>query len=246
MVRGIYNMLVIPLFLTVCVSFLLFFEYTLSGKQQAKKQTTAPQLTNSILKYLPGFLKIAASCSFVFFFYYYSQFKTTFDSFIIFNSFILMGLILSLSGDLLLIPKSNNRYFLVGIGAFALAHVAYSSAFVLLSFSLQTLLISSAITLVAGTMIYLWLKPYLHSKYQIIVPVYLCIIMIMVALGSSVAFHNQQYWIGFGSILFAISDIFVARNRFIKPEFMNRLIGLTLYYTAQIMIAYGAIMIVHY
>jgi len=76
------------------------------------------------------------------------------------------------------------------------------------------------------------------------VPGYLIIILVMVILGTSVGIANQQYWLTLGSLLFAISDIFVARNRFIKAGFINRLIGLPLYYVAQIMIAYGAIEVI--
>lgn len=42
-----------------------------------------------------------------------------------------------------------------------------------------------------------------------------------------------------GGILFYASDIFVARHRFFQKEFLNRAIGLPLYYTAQFMIAFS-------
>ena len=42
-----------------------------------------------------------------------------------------------------------------------------------------------------------------------------------------------------GALLFYISDIFVARQRFLKAEFVNRLIGLPLYYGGQFMLAFS-------
>ena len=42
-----------------------------------------------------------------------------------------------------------------------------------------------------------------------------------------------------GAFLFYISDIFVARHRFIKKEFFNRLIGLPLYFTGQYVLAFS-------
>ena len=42
-----------------------------------------------------------------------------------------------------------------------------------------------------------------------------------------------------GALLFYVSDIFVARHRFVKKEFINRAIGLPMYYTAQFMIAFS-------
>ena len=41
-----------------------------------------------------------------------------------------------------------------------------------------------------------------------------------------------------GAFSFYISDIFVARQRFVQPSFLNRLIGLPLYYLGQFQIAY--------
>ena len=42
-----------------------------------------------------------------------------------------------------------------------------------------------------------------------------------------------------GALAFYISDIFVARQRFLKAEFVNRLIGLPLYYSGQFMLAFS-------
>jgi hypothetical protein len=40
-----------------------------------------------------------------------------------------------------------------------------------------------------------------------------------------------------GAILFYLSDLAVARHRFVKAEFLNRGIGLPLYYAGQVLIA---------
>jgi hypothetical protein len=42
-----------------------------------------------------------------------------------------------------------------------------------------------------------------------------------------------------GALAFYVSDIFVARQRFLKTEFLNRLIGLPLYYSGQFMLAFS-------
>jgi hypothetical protein len=41
-----------------------------------------------------------------------------------------------------------------------------------------------------------------------------------------------------GAFSFYLSDIFVARQRFVQASFWNRLIGLPLYYLGQFQIAY--------
>jgi hypothetical protein len=42
-----------------------------------------------------------------------------------------------------------------------------------------------------------------------------------------------------GSICFYFSDLLVARNKFIKEEYRNRLLGLPLYYTGQFLLAFS-------
>jgi hypothetical protein len=40
-----------------------------------------------------------------------------------------------------------------------------------------------------------------------------------------------------GALAFAASDVSVARDRFVRPEFVNRAWGLPLYYAAQLLLA---------
>lgn len=42
-----------------------------------------------------------------------------------------------------------------------------------------------------------------------------------------------------GALLFYVSDIFVARQRFVTKAFLNRAAGLPLYYAGQFMIAFS-------
>jgi hypothetical protein len=42
-----------------------------------------------------------------------------------------------------------------------------------------------------------------------------------------------------GSLCFYVSDVFVARNKFIKEEYTNRFLGLPLYYTGQFLLAFS-------
>jgi uncharacterized membrane protein YhhN len=42
-----------------------------------------------------------------------------------------------------------------------------------------------------------------------------------------------------GAVAFYFSDVFVARDRFMKKEFLNRLVGLPMYYAGQFLIAFS-------
>jgi len=47
-----------------------------------------------------------------------------------------------------------------------------------------------------------------------------------------------------GAVSFYLSDLFVARDRFLKSEFTNRLIGLPLYYCGQFLLAFSVGLII--
>jgi hypothetical protein len=42
-----------------------------------------------------------------------------------------------------------------------------------------------------------------------------------------------------GALLFYLSDLFVARDRFIKNESLNRFVGLPMYYGGQFLLAFS-------
>jgi hypothetical protein len=60
-------------------------------------------------------------------------------------------------------------------------------------------------------------------------------VMVACAVGASAA--TRDAWPAIGAIAFAASDLSVARDRFVKPSFVNVLWGLPVYYGAQIIIA---------
>jgi len=65
---------------------------------------------------------------------------------------------------------------------------------------------------------------------------YLAAISLMVVLAAgTMAAAGPQLLIG--ALMFAVSDIFVARDRFVSPSVANRLWGLPLYYGAQLIFA---------
>jgi hypothetical protein len=56
--------------------------------------------------------------------------------------------------------------------------------------------------------------------------------------GENLDLSNKRGWMRvLGSVLFYASDICVARNAFIQRSFYNSLIGLPLYFAAQMIIA---------
>jgi uncharacterized membrane protein YhhN len=101
----------------------------------------------------------------------------------------------------------------------------------------------SAIGLTISGLVFFYLRPHLGSM---LVPViaYIIIITAMVigaftVLGDTALHSMGRFMVIFGAASFYISDLFVARDRFLKTEFANRLLGLPLYYAGQFLLAFS-------
>jgi uncharacterized membrane protein YhhN len=156
--------------------------------------------------------------------------------------YLLVGLIFCLIGDVCL-ALPQEKAFKAGLVAFLVGHIFYIFSF---SSLIQiNLWISAGFFILFGisTLIFLWLRPYLKSM---LIPVLLYILVITVmASGAWAVFSKSSFSISgrtlllAGSLCFYVSDIFVARDKFIKEEYRNRLLGLPLYYAGQFLLAFS-------
>ena len=153
------------------------------------------------------------------------------------------GFILSLLGDMLLVFYQR-PLFQAGLISFLLAHVFFTLALLNLGsgFSLGWVLLCGLLVAV-GICVYFWLKPHLgNMKY--LAMAYMVVISCMLASAGRVLFDSGIPGCGrtsvfTGALLFYLSDLFVARNRFVKKSFINRFFGLPLYYAAQFFLAFS-------
>lgn len=141
---------------------------------------------------------------------------------------ILAGLVLGALGDVALM---FDRWFLAGLALFAAGHVAYVFAF-LANGSFTFLSVGAGVVL--GLASAFWLLPRVDTAMRVPVAVYIVVISVMVAVGIGGA---QPTSVRIGAPLFALSDLLVARERFIVSDARNRMWGLPMYYTAQVLIA---------
>ena len=155
---------------------------------------------------------------------------------------LLAGLVLCLAGDVLL-ALPQKRTFTAGLAAFLLGHVLY-----ILAFAYVTRLagwLSWPILLVAALSgaVFLWLRPRLGRMFWPVLA-YVAVISVMV-MGAYAVFGRAgpgrpAGWLVLGgAVLFYVSDLFVARDRFLSPGFINRLVGLPLYYGGQFLLAFS-------
>ncbi len=150
---------------------------------------------------------------------------------------VLVALLLCALGDVLLIPEEVGASFLAGLVSFLLGHVAFGVAFVVLGVSWPMVVIAALILAVPALLVLRWLHAHLDGPMRYAVPVYITVITAMVALSIGAALPAQSVLIAAGTVCFFLSDIAVARNRFVQPHWHNRLWGLPLYYGATVMLA---------
>ncbi len=150
---------------------------------------------------------------------------------------ILVGLCLSWLGDVLLISGGRGRSFLLGIVSFFLAHCAYIAAFLGLAPDWETSAIAAAIVAVFLLLFLRWVWPFLEGALRWAVLAYVIVIGIMVAVAAGASASTGNPALLAGALLFALSDVFVARDRFVQAGYPNRKWGLPLYFLAQLVLA---------
>jgi uncharacterized membrane protein YhhN len=147
-------------------------------------------------------------------------------------TWLVVGLALCAVGDVLLLW---DRSFDLGLVSFLLGHVAYAGAFhAALPLPDWTRWPLGPLGLAgAGALVWLW--PHLGRR-RFSVSAYVVVITVMVwgALATRTMLGSM---IVFGAVLFYLSDLTVARDRFVRSDIVNRAIGLPMYYAAQILIA---------
>ena len=154
-----------------------------------------------------------------------------------YGQLVLLGLVLCLLGDVLLIPLERPAVFRAGVFAFLAGHVAYSAAFLTRPLDPLGLAAGTVLLAVVVGAVLRWIGPTLPAGMVWPVRVYMIVIGLMSALACGVTAAGGPWAVAVGALAFTASDVSVARDRFVRHEFVNRAWGLPLYYAAQLAIA---------
>ena len=154
-----------------------------------------------------------------------------------YGKFVLAGLVLCMLGDVLLIPRGRPGVFRAGVFAFLLGHVAYSAAFLTQPMGLVGLVAGGALLVVVVWAVLRWLGGSLPPDMVVAVRTYMIVIGVMSTLACGVTAAGGPWQVAVGALAFTASDVSVARDRFVKHEFVNRAWGLPLYFAAQLLLA---------
>lgn len=154
-----------------------------------------------------------------------------------YGQWVLAGLVLCLLGDVLLIPLERPAIFRAGVFAFLAGHVAYSAAFLTQPLDGFGLVGGAILLVVVVGSVLRWLAGSLPADMVWPVRVYMVVIGVMSTLACGVTAAGGPWAVAVGALAFTASDISVARDRFVRHDFLNRAWGLPLYYGAQLLIA---------
>ncbi len=150
---------------------------------------------------------------------------------------ITAGLVASWFGDFAL-SFTGKRPFLAGLISFGVAHVLYTAGFFARSpMDLAAVALSGAAMALTAVAILRWLAPHTPPAMRGLVGAYIAIISVMVVASFGTHGVLADLRIPTAAVLFAISGVLVARNRFVVPALANRVFGMPIYYTAQVLFA---------
>ena len=155
---------------------------------------------------------------------------------------VLPGLLFCLGGDVFLaLPQS--KMFLLGLVSFLVGHIFYIIGFFNVAHINTWTWMGTSLVLIFSGYVYFWLKPYLGTMKGPVLS-YIIVITLMLSgawsiLGESDLAGLGRAFIFSGAVFFYVSDLFVARDRFVKKAPINRFLGLPLYYTGQFLLAFS-------
>jgi uncharacterized membrane protein YhhN len=154
-----------------------------------------------------------------------------------YGRYLVVGMACCWVGDLLLVSSSNRALFLSGLLAFLAGHVVYLAAFFARGISATGAWVAALPMLAIAVLVAAWLQPHVGRRMRLPVLFYIAAITAMVVCAAA-SFHALGGWpLLVGAILFFVSDLSVARHRFVAPGWMNRAWGLPLYFTGQMLLA---------
>lgn len=157
-----------------------------------------------------------------------------------YGRWVLAALVGCWFGDVFLLGKARAP-FLAGLVSFLLGHLLLAAAFVVRGIDPRAtggaLLALGILFAVVGR----WLIPRVEARMKVPVIAYMVVITGMVALAAGTVVEHGQPLLLAAAAAFYVSDLAVARDRFVRQGFVNRLWGLPLYYGAVVTFAWTAV-----
>jgi uncharacterized membrane protein YhhN len=160
-----------------------------------------------------------------------------------------IGILFSLAGDIALL--FIDRFFLLGLIAFLLAHVAYLIGFnvpIPETTGVWAFVIAIVLGLSAARLLRRIVAGVRMTQARLVIPVIVYSTVITLMLLSALLTLSRPDWasnaaflVSLGAFLFYLSDIVLAWNRFVSPIQNGRMFNMSLYHLGQIAIVVGVV-----
>lgn len=155
-----------------------------------------------------------------------------------YGRWVLAALVLGWIGDALLLSR-RDAAFRAGLGAFLVSHLGYAGAFLTGALSATALGVALVLAAAFGAAVLRWLWPHTPPDFRVPVLAYVVVILAMCTLAAGHAAASGRWAVLGGALLFAASDLSVARDRFVEDAYLNRLWGWPAYFAAQLVLAWS-------
>ena len=155
-----------------------------------------------------------------------------------FGYLMVVGLGFGVLGDIAMLVPSG---FMAGLGAFLAGHLLYVIAFVLVTTDASWWHASALVPIAVSLIAMRWLWPHLGAM-RVAVVAYVTVITLMaigaLAICRAGSIAHPSHMLA-GAVLFYASDLWVAREKFVAPSLLNKIVGLPLYFGGQLLIAWA-------
>lgn len=157
-----------------------------------------------------------------------------------YGQLVLGALLLGWLGDALLLSR-RSAAFMAGLGAFLVSHLMFAAAFASGAVAGPSMGVALVLAVAIGAALLRWLWPHTPAAFKGPVLAYVVVILAMCVVAAGHAFAQARGIVLLGALLFAASDIAVARDRFVRPSPLNHLWGWPTYFAAQLVLAWSVV-----
>ncbi len=149
---------------------------------------------------------------------------------------VFVALVFAAAGDVLLVSRAQPA-FLLGLSAFLLGHLLFLVAFLIRGVDWSWALTASLVAAVPSWLVLRWVTPSVPAGLRAPVKAYIVVVTLMLGFAFGTWAARGDVLLPLGALMFYASDFSVARDRFVRPGFVNRAWGTPMYYFGQLLLA---------
>ena len=151
---------------------------------------------------------------------------------------LVLGLVLGLTGDVLLLEDTPSR-FVGGLAAFLVGHLAYVASFVAVGLDRPALGWVGALVLLVALVVGRRILPGAVAEGGAVLGVAVAAYMAVIGAMAVTGWATGRPLVGLGASLFVVSDTVLAMGKFVQPRRWTSVVVMVTYHLAQALIVAG-------